>query len=178
MEAAPAAEEQGEITEALSQDAAPAVRSEPGEVLSPEKPEAAPAPPVDATPAAEEKCKTPEALSHDAADPEALSHDADVTEKVGQAMADMETIAVGFEPYLRPARGGGRCSCRGRVQSPRGGGAHWGWARRVQDVELVKKQDCNISFNNVFSHDFGRVLGEAPGTQRAALTSIGGHAIS
>ena len=31
--------------EALSQDAAPAVRSEPGEVLSPEKPEAAPAPP-------------------------------------------------------------------------------------------------------------------------------------
>ena len=45
VEAAPAAEEQGEITEALSQDAAPAVRSEPGEVLSPEKPEAAPAPP-------------------------------------------------------------------------------------------------------------------------------------
>ena len=101
--------------------------SEPGEVLSPEKPEAAPAPPVEATPAAEEKCNTPEALSHDAADPEALSHDADVTEKVGQAMAEMDTPSLLALSRISDQLGEAvaaavAAECKRREEEPTGGG--------------------------------------------------------
>ena len=84
---------------------------------------------MEATPAAEEKCKTPEALSHDAADPEALSQCADVTEKVGQAMAEIDTpslLALGrISDQLGEAVAAAvaaECKRREEEEEPTGGG--------------------------------------------------------